>query len=785
MAKRRPQNAPFGARLRQLRESAGLTQEELASRAGLAAKAIGALERGERKRPYPNTVRSLTDALKLSDEERASLLAAVPKRGDSAPTASTSTSEPDLPTPATPLLGREKELEEVRSFLQEVRLLTLTGTGGVGKTRLALEAVRETQLFESVAFVTLAHLRDAGLVVPTVAQSLHLREAGGRSPREALHSYLREKHLLLVLDNFEHVLDAAPEVAALVESCRDLVVLVTSRAPLRVRGEQEYPVPPLAPPASTLSPTAEEVLGSPSGSLFVERARAASPSFVLEGENTAAIAAICWRLAGLPLALELAAAKVRVLSPPQLLARLDRMLAAGGGRDLPTRQRTMRATLDWSYHLLQGPEKGLFRRLSTFAGGFALEAAEAVSAADNVQAEDVLDLLENLVEQSLVVTARDADRLRYGMLEPVRQYALERLEESVKEAEEARRRHAGYYLVLGERAGLELKGPQQPIWLGRLETELGNLRAAMGWSIDHGKVEAVARMAWSSWIFWWLRGHLDEGRRWMEEALAKVLDLPDSVRAKLLFVAGTLAQGRFEWEPARALLEESLTLFQRLGDEGGAAYPMGSLGLVDLGQGRYEEGLARMEEAISLYLEMGHKWPASPMLGFAAAACLSRGDVAHARQLAEKGLFLAREIEARDAVYVTLHALAAVARAEGDRERASRLFKEGLTLSAEVEDDSSVAYYLEGLAAIAVSEDRLARAARLWGAAEMLLETTEVVAYAHAQDRYSHEGQVAAARTRLDQQTWAQAWAEGRAMTTGEAVAYAVDAAPYDAPTCP
>ena len=384
------------------------------------------------------------------------------------------------------------------------------------------------------------------------------------------------------------------------------------------------------------------------------------------------------------------------------------------------------------------------------------------------------------MEQSLVVTAQDTDGLRYGMLEPVRQYAIEQLDQNVEEAEEARRRHARYYLALGERAGLELKGPQQPMWLGRLETELGNLRAAMGWSIDHGEVEAVARMAWSSWIFWWLRGHLDEGRRWMEEALAKVPDLPDSVRAKLLFVAGTMAQGRFRWEPARALLEESLGLFQRLQDEGGAAYPMGGLGLVDLGQGRLEEGISLIEEACDLLLKIGHKWPASPMLGFAAAASLSRGDVAHARRLAEKGLSLARQIGATDALYITLHALAAVARAEGDRERAAQLLGEGLTLSAEVEDGSSVAYYLEVLAAIAASEDRLVRAARLWGAAEALLETTEVVAYAHAQDRYSYQGQVTAARIRLDQQTWAQAWAEGRAMTTTKAVAYALGEVPYD-----
>lgn len=306
--------------------------------------------------------------------------------------------------PHTPLLGRERELEEIEAFLRDpaVRLLTLTGTGGVGKTRLAVQAARDTaELFpDGVAFVALAPLGDPSLVVPTIARSLGLREAEGQIPGEALRARLtlrarlREKRLLLVLDNFEHLLKAAPEVAGLLEACPGLVVLATSRAPLRVRGEQEYRVGTLALPSSTLSPTVEEVLGSPSGRLFVERARAVSPAFGLEEGNAAAVAAICWRLAGLPLALELAAARVRFLDPATLLARLDQALSApSGARDLPERQRTMRATLDWSHDLLSEAERVLFRRLSVFAGGFSLEAAEEVGASGSIAAEDVLELL--------------------------------------------------------------------------------------------------------------------------------------------------------------------------------------------------------------------------------------------------------------------------------------------------------------------------------------------------------------------------------------------------------
>jgi predicted ATPase/DNA-binding XRE family transcriptional regulator len=403
---RRGQDSPFGARLRRLREAAGLTQEELASRAGLAAKNISDLERGERKSPYPHTVRSLADALKLPEEERSALFAAVPKRGGSRRTALAVALEPTLPEPPTPLVGRERDLEEISAILagKEIRLFTLTGTGGVGKTRLALEAVRDAAgLFpDGVAFVALASVGNASLVVPTICRTLGLRETAGKDPREVLRVYVRDKKLLLVLDNFEHVLEAAPEVAGLLEASTSLKVLCTSRSALHVRGEQEYPVTPLELPASTRSPEPAGVLASPSGRLFAERARAASPAFSITKDNAQAVAAICWRLAGLPLALELAAARMTFLDPTTLLSRLDRALSTGSTRDVPDRQRTLRATLDWSYALLSEPEQALFRRLSVFAGGFSFEAVEAVGATGESGNEDVLELLGGLAEQSLV-----------------------------------------------------------------------------------------------------------------------------------------------------------------------------------------------------------------------------------------------------------------------------------------------------------------------------------------------------------------------------------------------
>ncbi len=786
MAEGEPRNVvsgrdvPFGTRLRRLREAEGLTQEELAERAGLTRKAISVLERGERKRPYPHTVRSLADALGLSEDERVSLLEAVPKRGAVSSVAPPTKPEPNLPAPPTPLLGRELELAEIGSFLREVRLLTLTGAGGVGKTRLALGAARETKdLFpDGVFFVGLAPLSDAALVLPTVAQVLGLREVERPTPREALRSFLKEKRLLMVLDNFEHVTGAAPEVAALVEGCEDLTVLVTSRAPLRVRGEQDYPVGPLALPASTRSLAAEEVLHSPSGRLFAERARAASAAFGVTDENAGAVAAICWRLAGLPLALELAAAKARFLTPAALLSRLDQALSTGWGRDLPARQRTMRATIGWSHELLSGSEQALFRRLSVFAGGFTLEAAEAVGAepgaASGVRTEGVLELLGGLVEQSLVSAEADEAEARYGMLEPIRQYAAEKLEES-GEVEQVGRRHGEYHLALAELAGPQLKGgPSQATWLRRLETEHDNLRAALGWFLERAEAEAVAQICWPLWRFWWLHGHFAEGRRWAEETLERTADPPMSARAKLLFVAGTLAQGQADWEPARVMHEESLTLFRQLGDEEGALHPLCSACIVALGQKRYDDGLDLAEECVDLGLRLGDKRPPSVISGFAAAAALSRGDLSRARLLAERGLSLAREIGARDGASVALHTLATIARTEGHHELAARLFGEGLVLSAEIEDRTNIALCLEGLAAVAASEGELARAARLWGASEALLETIEVTAYLNTPDRRLHQRQVAAARERIDHKKWKQAWAEGRGLGVEKAVAYAL-----------
>ena len=663
----------------------------------------------------------------------------------------------------------------------EMRLLTLTGVGGVGKTRLAIEAAREaTKLFpDDVAFVALASLSDPALVVPTVARSLDLRETEGRTPREALHAYLREKHLLLVLDNFEHLLEAAPEVAELIEACPELRVLVTSRAPLRVRGEQEYPVPPLSLPASTLSPNPEVVLGSPFGHLFVERARAASPTFDLAGGNAAAVAAICWRLAGLQLTLELAAAKVRFLSPPDLLVRLDQVLSAGGARDLPPRQRTMRATLSWSHELLSEPEKALFRRLSVFAGGFTLEGAEAVGAkpgtAEEMDNGEVLELLGRLVEQSLVVAqaGEDGTEMRYAMLEPVREYGLELLQHG-DEAEETRRRHAEYYLALAERAAPELKGPQQAAWLDRLEKEHDNLRAALSWAFEREEYGLGLRLAGALGEFWFTCGYLSEGWRWLQAALEQGIETQEaSARARALNWATTTTWGQGNFERAVALGEESLALAKDTGDPSTVATAFYTVGRAAFFADRLERATMLVEEAASLQRTSGDTAGLARsllLLGWVAAA---RRDYERAMVLREEAFVLGERAE-DDFTTILSRALGAFAALGlGDHRRARELCKDGLELAWQRNMRRNTAVHLHVSASLASSQGEPVRSARLWGAAEALYENISTV-FSFLERRRLFGPFITAAHARLDEVAWEAAWAKGRAMTPQQAVAYAL-----------
>ncbi|MDP9356600.1 MAG: helix-turn-helix domain-containing protein, partial [Chloroflexota bacterium] len=526
-----PEPDALGPLLRGFRRAAALSQEELAERAGVSARAISDLERGQRASAHLDTLRRLADALGLAPEDRGRLIgAAQASRLDVTRSSARPDPLPDrgrpavrLPTTLTSFVGRGREVEQVIALLRraDVRLVTLTGPGGVGKTRLALRAAAELldHVPDGAWFVDLTPLADPALVPAAIAVVLGVREAGGQPLVETLAVALRDKQLLLVLDNCEHLLDAAPVVAELLRACPGLTVLATSRAPLRLRGEREVAVPPLGLPA-TARPAPEEIARSEAVRLFVERARAHEADFALTEANAPAVAGIVRVLDGLPLAIELAASRIKLFPPTALLRRLERRLTllTGGARDLPARQRTLRDAIAWSHDLLTEEERLLFRRLAVFAGGATCEAAEAV--ADPAGELGVVNGLAVLVDQSLLRKEDDPDgEPRYRMLETVREYALERLDASGEEAA-VRDRHAAWCLALAEAAGAVLWTTYDPGVVARLEAEHPNLRAALTWFAQASDGEALLRIGATLGRFWYVAGHAREGRGWLERALA-------------------------------------------------------------------------------------------------------------------------------------------------------------------------------------------------------------------------------------------------------------------------
>jgi predicted ATPase/DNA-binding NarL/FixJ family response regulator len=689
----------------------------------------------------------------------------------------------NLPLELSSFVGREKELLEVERLLDDTRLLTLTGPGGCGKTRLALAAAGELlEGFEDGAWVVdLAPLADPSLVPQAVASTLGVREQPARPLTEPLSDYLESRKVLLVLDNCEHLVEACAALAeTLLRSCPRLRVLVTSREALGITGEVAWPVPPLSLPDLRRLPEVASLPRSEAAHLFVERARAVNPSLALTDQNVPAVAQICYRLDGIPLALELAAARTKVLSVEEISSRLDDCfgLLTSGGRTAMPRHHTLHATMDWSHDLLPDDEGALFRRLSVFAGGFTLGAAESVCAGVGLERNEVLDLLSHLVDKSLVVASERGGEARYRLLETVRQYAREKLSES-GEAEEVGERHAGYYLALAEEAEPELKGAGQVAWLERLERDRDNLWAAMAWLLARGELERAARLGWALWLFWGIRAHFAEGRRWMEQALsANGSAMPAAARAKALFVAGMMANYQGDHAVAEPLVDESLGLFRELEDKLGTAWALSNASFSALGQDRHQRAVTLIEESVDLFLEAEEKWGAAMQISFLAVAWRDGGDIERAKRLAEQGLALSREVGERQAISAALYILATLAQAERDHERARDLLEEGLTLSAELGNEADVAHCLERLASVAAAEGSIERAARLWGAEGALLEKIETAVYTYVPDRSLHRSQVAAARSQLEEKAFAAAWAEGREMELEQAVEYALDRSP-------
>ena len=671
------QEVRFGEVLRRYRVAAGLTQEALAERAALSARGISDLERAARTHPYPATVRRLAEALGLSEADRCVLETAVsPSARFNPETASrTSASAGILPTPLSSFVGREREVAEVRHLLAGSRLVTLIGPGGIGKTRLAVEVAAGIvdQFADGIVFVALASVRDPDLVISAVAQALGIQEMGSRALVDHLHSRLRTADLLLLLDNFEHVLSAAEAVGSLLANCPRLRVLVTSRAPLRLSGECEVAIQPLAHPDPHSLPPPELLGNYEAVRLFIERGSSVRPQLALSGDQATAVAEICARLDGLPLAIELAAARLRVLSPQVLLERLEHSLPllVGGPRDMPARQRTLTATISWSYDLLDPAEQRLFRRLSVFVGGFTFEAAEAVCG-DADLGLAILDGLESLLAKSLL-SRHEGDRgtPRFRMLETVREYALEQAS-AAAELAEFRRRHAAYFLKLAEMAAFKFASVSAPEWLQRLETDHNNLRAALNWAMEERDPDTALRLSSAVWHFWYARGYLTEGSRWLQEALQMAPDVPRliSARAKALTGAGVLAHYQGHYARAATLCGQSLALGRQVGDQPGIAAALHGLALVARSGGDFRTARTMYEEAMRIHDALGDRWGLSYTLRYLAVVLWMEADYTAARAVIDASLSLAREIGDSQGVGLSLTVTSYVACSLGEHKAA-------------------------------------------------------------------------------------------------------------------
>lgn len=740
----------------------------------------------------------------------------------------------NLPIQLTSFVGRDKETKELAELLDQVRLLTLTGTGGVGKTRLSLQlAVDVSDRFEQGAwFVDLAPVADPELVPHTVMNALDLHEQIGGAPVDALLDFLRAKELLLVLDNCEQVIQASARLAhQLLTRCPHLKIIATSREALTVPGEKIYQVPALSFPDPQRSPPLETLSQYDALRLFIERATAVQSAFAVTNTNAPAVVQICYRLDGIPLAIELASVRIKLLTPEQIAERLDDRfrLLTGGGRTVLPRQQTLRATVEWSYGLLSASERLLFQRLAVFAGGWTIETAEQVCASvanGDLEVTDVMDALARLADKSLLTTEPSQGETRYRMLETIREYAREKLGES-GEAECLQDRHLDFFLKLAEETESKIKGSEQVMWLNSLERENANLRAALAWSrTAEGKAESGLRLAAALAGFWGARGYWHEGREHLLAALSgeessRLL----AARAKALFGAGFLAYMQSDYPATRSLLEASLSIYRDLGPAGkaGIADALIMLGDMETQVGNYESASSLMREAHSIMRELNDERGVATALWQLATCAVHTGDYARAVQDFEEALPILSRIGDKRQMAIVLSGLGEVALRQGDYERATALERQSLVLRREISDKWGVAVSLGNLGWIALrcadlveattqlaeslilrreigdrggsawcleklaevelirgkqgapptGSEEFRRAARLFGAAKSL--RVPIGSVIDLADQIDYERQLALLRSGLDAVNLETAWAGGSAMTFEQAIEYALE----------
>ena len=704
-------NPSFGRWLKQRRLELDLTHKELADRLACSVSLLRKYEGGLRRPPL-RTAERLADLLAIPLLQRAEFLRLA--RGDEPaappPPATPARLPGSPPAPPNPLIGRERELALLRELLANHRMVTLVGPPGVGKTRLAQQAAIDAEVVR-VCYVSLAPLADAGLVAPAIARALDVRERASTPLADLLKDALFAKLALLVLDNFEHVLDAAGLVAELVAACPQLTVIATSRTPLRLRAERVLRVPPLALPPSDTGDAAS-IGAAPAVALFVDRAQALEPYFALNDGNAAAIAAIARRVDGLPLAIELAAAQIERYAPADLLAELAPLfpLLADGPRDLPQRQQTMRAAVAWSYRLLDTDAQRLFRRLGVFSGGCTPEAARAIC---TPTAEGLDSALADLAERSLLVAVEvEGDDTRYTLLETLREFALERTDEA-GEAAQTQAAHAVFYLALAEQAEQHLRGPDSARWLAALDADLDNLRAAMRWSHAHNGGGGAARIIVALMQFWRTRGLFAEAVRWAEPLLASEAGkrLAPALRARLLYTIGYLASQLGDLR-APAMLEESLALARATGDQLGVANTLNLLGMMARLPGSYERAAALHHESIAILRALDVPLALAASLNNLGLLLAQQADYAGAARRFREALDLARALGHDDGIVSWAPNLADALLRDGDDAQALALYRDALALARERGNPEGIAESLNGIGLIAYmrSDDGAARA---------------------------------------------------------------------------
>lgn len=779
----------FSQWVRQRRQELHLTQQQLGALSCCAAETIRKIE-ADLRRPSPKVALLIAQALQLPHEAYPAFLRGA--RGETLDLSTTLNTAPRIPTSDahsltqsnlshfpganSSIIGRDSEIMALHHILASgaPRLMTLIGPGGVGKTRLAIAAAEEMgQTFPNGRyFVSLASIVDPALVLPTLAQTLDIKEISGKPLLATVQGFLRDKAVLLVLDNFEQVLPAGTVVAELLHSAPRLTVLVTSRAPLHLIGEHVYEVHPLPVPTN---PEADLAVMSQYNAvrLFIERAQAVKADFQFDDGNALAVADICARLDGLPLAIELAAARIKILQPQALLYRLGKRLQilTGGAHDLPRRHQTLRATIDWSYSLLDQTEQTLFAHLAVFVGSFSLEAAEALHDAIGGLGVNVLDGIQSLVDKSML---QQVDETRLGMLETIHEYALECLEES-SDLSAVRRAHALYYLHLAEAAAPQLTGVEQHIWLDCLEAEYDNIRAALRWALDHHEKDAALRLCIALARFWWTRGYLQEGRNWLAQTIELSTAVEDTLYPRGLYWLAILAKSQGDYEAAQQALSTSLTLTQHAGDHYGIGMALNALGSVANAMGEHARARKWYEEGLVLYRTLGDQERVATLLNNLGFTKLIQQEYEQADMLLGESLQLSRKLQDGQGMAFALNNLGLVALRRGNTERAYDLLTESLARFWALRDLRNSAEGLEGLSGLLVAQGKAVRAVRLLAAAGELRTTIGAPRNVHEQSRY--DDTFAHIRELLTEDEIATAWAAGVAMSVEEAIGYALHGA--------